>query len=240
MGPPLGQLLLYMLIPAGVTLAGAAAAFAGSPGAGVRSALHHAAAGAVFAAAAGELVVELVARRRLAPLAIGFAAGATLMLIVGVAGDRIERAAGEGSGQSAGLLATVGIDVVVDGIVAGIGFALGSSSGLVFVAAFSLEMAFLGVTTAVELRGSGRLLAAGGPVGLALLLLLGSVAGHFLGGLSGFGFEIVLAFALAVLVYLVTEELLVEAHEQRQTPLLASFFFVAFLGILVLDVALGG
>ncbi len=241
MAPSLGLLVLYLLIPAGVSLAGTAVALIREPSASARSALHHLAAGAIFAAAAGELVVELVSKKRLLALVIGFLAGAVAMLLVRVASDRIERAAGEGPRRQAGLLATIGIDVFVDGIVTGIGFALGAGSGLVFIAAFALEMAFLGATTAIELRAAGgsRRTVAAGPTTLATLLIVGGIAGHFLGRLSGFGFDTVIAFALAVLVYLVTEELLVEAHEEKETPVMAAFFFVSFLGILALDIAIG-
>jgi ZIP family zinc transporter len=40
---------------------------------------------------------------------------------------------------------------------------------------------------------------------------------------------------LIALLYLVTEELLVEAHEQPDTPLVASMFFVGFLALLMIE-----
>lgn len=240
MTPSLPHLLLYMLIPVGVVVAGSAAALFGSPSGNLRSALHHAAAGALFAAAAGELVVELVAKHRLAPLIVGFVAGAAVMLCVRVVADRVEAKAAAGVGKAAGLLAALAVDVFVDGVVVAIGFAIGQASGVVFVVAFSLEMAFLGLTTAVELdsTGASRRTVLAGPALLGALLLLGSVAGHFLSRVSGFGFDAIVAFATAVLVYLVAEELLVEAHEEKDAPLLTSFFFLAFLGVLSLDIAL--
>ncbi len=243
--PTLTEVVGFLLIPAGVALAGAAASLAHEPGATVRSALHHAAAGAILAAAAAELVVEVVAQARLVAVVLGFAAGAALMLAVSSASRRIEAGARQGPRRVAGFLATVGIDVYVDGVVVGIGFAIAQSSGLVLVAAFALEMAFLGSTTAIELRAAGarRRAIALGPGVLAAFLVLGGITGYYLGALSGFLFELVLAFALAVLVYLVSEELLVEAHREREasgeTPLLAASFFIAFLAILALDIALG-
>ena len=39
------------------------------------------------------------------------------------------------------------------------------------------------------------------------------------------------------LLYLVTEKLLVEAHEQPDSPLISAMFFVGFLGLLLLDEA---
>lgn len=239
--PSLGRLLLYILIPAATMLAGAAAGSWRTPSTRVRSALHHLAAGGLLAAAAGELVVELASEHHLAALALGFAAGAIVMLLVRVVAERVEQAGGgRGLSAVAGLLGAIGVDVFVDGVVVGIGFALGSSSGLVFVIAFAVEMAFLGVTAAVEIAatGGGKKLVAAGPATLAGFLVLGSIAGHFLGGLSGFAFETVIAFATAVLIYLVAEELLVEAHEEKEAPLMAGFFFAGFLAILLLDFGL--
>lgn len=41
------------------------------------------------------------------------------------------------------------------------------------------------------------------------------------------------------LLYLVTEELLVEAHEKPDTPLISATFFVGFLGLLLVEEILG-
>ena len=43
-----------------------------------------------------------------------------------------------------------------------------------------------------------------------------------------------LAFALAALLYLVTEELLAEAHETPDVPLVTALFFAGFLRFLLL------
>lgn len=44
----------------------------------------------------------------------------------------------------------------------------------------------------------------------------------------------VLAFGTAALLYLVVEELLVEAHEETETPILSAMFFLGFLGLYIL------
>ena len=222
-------------------LAGAGVGAWREPGRRLRSALHHLAAGGLLAAASGELVVQLAGEHHLAALAIGFAAGAAVMLLVRAVADRVERiGGGRGLTAAAGLLAAIAVDVLVDGVVVGIGFSISSGSGLVFVVAFAVEMAFLGITAAVAIAagGGGTPLVLAGPATLASFLIAGAVVGHFLGGLSGFGFEAVVAFATAVIIYLVAEELLVEAHEEREAPLMASFFFVGFLGLLLLDFGL--
>ena len=48
-----------------------------------------------------------------------------------------------------------------------------------------------------------------------------------------------LTFGLIALLYLVTEELLVEAHEHPDSPLITAMFFVGFLGLLMIEEVLG-
>ena len=43
------------------------------------------------------------------------------------------------------------------------------------------------------------------------------------------------AFGLIALLYLVTEELLVEAHEAPEGPIVTSMFFIGFLALLMLE-----
>jgi ZIP family zinc transporter len=72
--------------------------------------------------------------------------------------------------------------------------------------------------------------------GLGLLALVGAVAGSLLlGNLSGGALDVVLAFGVAALLYLVTEELLVEAHEREDTPWVTALFFIGFLVLFVLE-----
>jgi ZIP family zinc transporter len=71
--------------------------------------------------------------------------------------------------------------------------------------------------------------------GTSLMLLVGAGIGTtVLRGASGNLLEIVLSFGLAALLFLVTEELLTEAHEETETPLLTLAFFVGFLLFLLL------
>jgi len=48
------------------------------------------------------------------------------------------------------------------------------------------------------------------------------------------GLDLVLSFGLAALLFLVTEELLVEAHEAEEKPWLTAMFFGGFLLFLIL------
>ena len=50
--------------------------------------------------------------------------------------------------------------------------------------------------------------------------------------------EAVLSFGLAALLYLVTEELLREAHEERESAIGTAMFFLGFLIFLVIGMTL--
>ena len=65
---------------------------------------------------------------------------------------------------------------------------------------------------------------------------LGAALGAaFLHNLSGAALESVLAFGCAALLYLVIEELMVEAHEEKETPAQTAMFFVGFILLLVTE-----
>ncbi len=66
--------------------------------------------------------------------------------------------------------------------------------------------------------------------------MAGSVVGvTLLAGVSAVTLAAVLAFGAVALMYLVTEELLVEAHQGSESPWIASTFFIGFLVYLVID-----
>ncbi|MFN8111342.1 MAG: transporter [Thermoleophilia bacterium] len=217
--------------PLVATVAGAVAATVRTPSAHLRGGVQHVAAGAVFAAVASELVFELVSARRVWPIVIGFGIGTLLMLVVRQVAERVE-ASGEGTAAVAGLITAIGVDVFMDGLVLGIGFAAGSRGGLLLTFALTLEMVFLGLTVATAL--GGERVAAGRVVGttaaVALLLPVGALLGSTAGHLSHNVVLGLIAFASAALLYLVTEELLVEAHNAPDGPVATGAFFLAFLG----------
>jgi ZIP family zinc transporter len=71
--------------------------------------------------------------------------------------------------------------------------------------------------------------------GLFSLIVVGAAVGAwFTPLLSGTLLDLVLSFGLAALLFLVTEQLLVEAHKEPETPFSTSLFFVGFLGFLLL------
>lgn len=234
----IGTLLSFTVFPvAAIVLGGVVAAFR-APGPGLSSAIQHFAAGAVFSAVAAELVFDLLNRDKLVPLLIGFTVGTTLMLLIKLLTQKVEES-GEGAQQAAGITATSAIDVFVDGLVIGIGVAAGAGGGLLLTIALTLEVVFLGVAVSSQLVGGGaaRWKAIVAAVGLGMALAIGAIGGGLVaGGLSGSAKDALIAFGAAALLYLVTEELLVEAHEIREGPLMTVSFFVAFLLILALEI----
>lgn len=221
--------LLYTLIPVALaTVSGTLAAFR-PPGPKLRSFVQHFAAGVVFAAAAGELLPEEIHKHSPIALIIGSALGIAVMLAVKWLSQKASGAIS--------LIAVVGVDVLIDGIVLGLGFAVGAKQGLLLTFALSIELLFLGlsVSAALSQANASRRRIIITTAGIALLLPLGTAVGTPLGGLSDSILAGLFAFGLVALLYLVTEELLVEAHEVEDNPLITAIFFVGFFLLIVID-----
>ncbi|WP_073976879.1 transporter, partial [Erythrobacter donghaensis] len=139
------------------------------------------------------------------------------------------------------LLAAIGIDILVDGLVLGLAFVAGEKAGLLLTIALTLEVLFLGLTLTDELAETyrSRLRIIVIVSALALLLPIGALAAVPVAALSPVMIAGFLSFGLMALLYLVTEELLVEAHEKPDTPLISSMFFVGFLALLTLEEMMG-
>lgn len=73
---------------------------------------------------------------------------------------------------------------------------------------------------------------------MAALLVVGAVLGAGLSSvLRGSPLVCVLAFSAAALLYLVTEELFVEAHETPETPLTTAVFLLGFIVLFQIESA---
>lgn len=229
--------LLYAMFPALALVAGALLAAVRPPTARMRSVFQHAAAGIVFAAVAGEVLPEAKATHSVPGIIFGFAAGVGLMLLVRTLASSPESSSEEPASPRS-LVITVGIDLVVDGLLVGVGVAAGAEVGLLVTIALTCEVLFLGLAAAAALSRAGVRPLQGVAVacGMGAVLVVSALVGTVvLQGLSGAPFAAVLGFGCAALLYLVTEELLVEAHEEPETPLTTAAFFVGFLALLVLE-----
>lgn len=237
---PVRNVVVASPLPMLSTIVGAGWAARRPPSVRVRSAIQHVAAGLVFAVAATELIPDLTEAHDAFAVIPGFAVGIAFMLGLRLAGDRAERT---GKGDAVLVtLAVVAIDVLVDGILIGIGFAEGGSAGPLLAVALTVELLGLGVALAIPLGEGGRSQQATvvTTAAVASLLLVGGLLGALLfSHLSSGLLSAVLAFATVALLYLVTEELLTEAHELPDSPALTTAFFVGFLAILLLSFAAG-
>ncbi len=136
-----------------------------------------------------------------------------------------------------GMLAAIVIDLLLDGILIGLGVRLGAKQGLILAIALTLEILFLALSVTSELRDGGMT-----PVQatltctmLGLTTAVGAIGGAaLLGGVSSSAMSAILGVGAAALLYLVVEELLVEAHEVKESMLLSANFFLGFILIYIL------
>ena len=229
--------LLLMAVPALVALAGGVLAAVWSPSHSTRSMIQHFAAGVVLAALAVEVLPE-IGREHPTPWHViaAFGAGSLFMYGLKLWTMRLEHAAEQRAAQSGsavadastGLLLATFIDVAMDGFIIGAGFAAGGETGMVLALGLSVELLFLGMALVSDALRGWRIVAIAGALGVTVLA--GALIGHaLLAGVSGDTIATVLAFSAAALLYLVTEELLMEAHEVEEKPFFTLVLFGGFL-----------
>ncbi|MFW2853798.1 ZIP family metal transporter [Sphingomonas sp. TX0543] len=197
--------ILYTLFPLAAVIIGAVLSVVRRPGPAFVSGMQHLAAGVVFAAAASEVLPQI--KHGASPVAtlIGGLVGLGVMLLLKVLEGRAK--------GPVAMLGAVGIDIFVDGLVLGLAFLAGEKAGLLLTVALTLEVMFLGLTVTAELGETivSRWRIVGITAALGLLLPFGAwiaapVALFPPTVIVGF-----LSFGMVALLYLVTEELLVEA-----------------------------
>ncbi len=235
----LASVLTYAMFPVAAAITGAIIASFRQPGARLRSIIQHFAAGVVFSVVAVELLPDVVREHRPVQVVIGFALGVVAMLCIrSLTGKAEEKEIKSGETKlPLAMLVAVAVDVLVDGFLIGIGFAAGAKEGKLLTLALTVELLSLGLAVVVSLSkaGAARMKAIVIVALLSGLIIIGATVGAtLLSGLSDAALEIVLSFGLAALLFLVTEELLVEAHEEPETPLATATFFAGFLLFLVL------
>lgn len=226
------QAVVYTLIPLLALVLGAIVTVIRPPSAAVKSGIQHFAAGVVFAAAASEILPDVKQGGSILAVAIGAGLGIVVMLLIKQAGRRVTGALG--------MAAVTGIDILVDGLVLGISFTAGVRQGLLLTIALTIEILFLGLTLTAQFIETiaSRWKAVALAVAIGLALPLGALAGGPIATLPDPVVTGFYAFGLIALLYLVTEELLVEAHEHEDTPLISAMFFVGFVLLILLEAAL--
>lgn len=216
---------------------GGAVAVIRTPSPALVSGVQHLAAGIVMAAVAGEVLPELQASGPLSLMVIGFATAVALLLVM----SRFEGDGDAAGGVPVGFLAVIGVDLLIDGLLVGASAAVSAGTATIITVALTAEVLFLGLAAALQLMrcGMSRVAAAAVTAGLSLVVAVGAIVGALLlADASAPVLTFVLAFAAAALLWLVVEELLVEAHETPERPWMAAMFFIGFLALFCLE-ALG-
>lgn len=236
----ISTIILFTLIPLTTFVSGGVISVLFKTSSAFRSIILHFAAGVIFSVVAVELLPDIVERHQPLYVIIGFALGTLLMLLVK------EFAESDSSQVHSNLVlkqlpiafvVAIGVDVFIDGLLLGIGFVSGQKAGMLLTFAIALEMFSMGMATALELLSNGiskskTILYI---VSLSSLFIVSALLGATLfQNLEGRWMEMVLSFGLSALLYLVTEELLVEAHEDEDKPLYTATFFLGFLVFLIL------
>jgi ZIP family zinc transporter len=232
-------ILMFTLIPVIAVIAGGTVSAYRQPSRGIRVTIQHFAAGVVFSAVALQILPELVLKLRILPLVFGFSLGVVFMIGAGRILDKLT--SGISGSQRAGsrsLAFASGIDMFIDGLLLGVSFGIGKRQGIMITIALTIEMLLLGLSVASSMVSDrttrGRIIAI--TTVLAFCVILGAaLGGLLLEGLSGAGLVSVLAFATSAFLYLVTEELLVEAHKAPDTTFATTMFFVGFLLMMVIE-----
>ena len=227
------QAVAFTLIPVVAVLIGSLFAVSRRPSDAFVSAMQHLAAGVVFAAAAAEILPQVMHEGSPIATFTGGALGIVVML-------SLKALEGRASGPIA-MLGAVAVDILIDGLVLGLAFVAGGKAGVLLTIALTLEVLFLGLTVTTELgetiKSKARII--GITMGIALLLPIGAAIATPVATFPPVVIAGFLSFGLMALLYLVTEELLVEAHEKPDTPLISAMFFIGFLGLLLIEEVLG-
>ncbi len=219
----------YVWIPALAIVLGAAITLWFTPGPLFRSSVQHLAAGVVFATAAAELLPDILHEASMLTTLIGGTAGVMVMLAIRKLEDLVK--------GPLGTLTAIGVDVLVDGLVLGIGITAGPRAALLLTIAVTFEVLLLGLTSAVAMDGVIRSFGRRALIilGLALLVPAGALLATPVEAMPDQIRLGVLTFGLVALLFLVTEELLVEAHEVEERSWVTALFFVGFLGLVLMD-----
>jgi ZIP family zinc transporter len=215
----MNNMYISMLIPAVVSVFGGLLAVVWNPSHHTRSLIQHFAAGVVLAALAVEVLPEL--GREHAPgwiLIASFTIGGLVMYAMKLWSIRME-ATTEGLSKS---------EQWNYGFIIGAGFAAGANTGLVLALGLSVELLFLGLSLVSETIKGWRVAII--TSFLAGVVLACTFLGYFLlKGASISSISAILAFGVAALLYLVTDELLIEAHEVEEKPSSTLWLFAGFL-----------
>jgi ZIP family zinc transporter len=232
----------FNLIPCLAALAGGIVTLIRPPGERMRNVIMHFAAGVVFALVAVELLPDIVERHAPLEVGIGFAAGTILMLGIRAWSQRLESRSPITTGTiPSGFVVAMGVDFLVDGVLLGLGTLAGERVGTLMAIVLSVELFSLGGAVVSRIGGEG--VSTGKQFAVLASMVVTFLVGVYgaqrlLGDASPELLVVFLSFGLSALLFLVTEELLSEAHETEDTLLSTSMFFTGFLGFLLFEMSI--
>lgn len=235
--PHWGLLLVFSCVPGVLICIGSLITFIKQPSAKLSSAIQHLAAGIIVAVVAVELIPMITNNEKQWLLVIGFAVGVATMLCIDSFSNKVGGKPQTGAFPWT-MIAAIGTDLFIDGILVGVSFLAKERSGLIIAIALSLETLFLGLSLTIKMikdkiSFAHQMLVI---ISLAITIPIGALIGYFAIAATGPMFRaVVLSFGVAALLYLVTEELLTEAHEIPDTKFAISSFFVGFLLVLLIS-----
>lgn len=233
------RIILFSLIPVFTMITGGVISIIKKPTGNFRSLVLHFAAGVVFSVVGVEILPDVIKYHSPVQTIIGFTLGfLTMMAVRKLMEGNAEKKKNMRQGKlPLSLLVAVAVDIFVDGLLLGIGFSAGKSEGMLLAFALSGELLSLGMATASDLTDNKISNSKSIIIIIILALVFFSSAvlgGTFLHNLSPDILDFILSFGISALLFLVAEELLVEAHEERETVWHTSAFFLGFLLFMIL------
>jgi len=233
MNTPIAVSIGYAAIGGASVIVGSGYASLRTLTARTRSLIQHGAAGTVLAG----LVIDIFAKLEQRPHQVLFTG---IGMLVGLGGMLAIRGflGSDEEGGAAALLVTVLTDILVDGVLIGLSAALGSGTGLLFAIALAPEMGLLGVTAAQQLRERwpARQVFLGG-IAIGVAITGAGALGWLVAQANPATHTAVLGVGASVIVYLILEELLREAHETDTGPIEVAVLFGAFLPLFLTGIA---
>lgn len=228
------SVFLYALIPFIAFILGGIVAKIKEPSNIWRSIIQHFTSGVVFAVVAIDLLPDIIKSHAHYEMVIGFSCGVILMLLIRAYAEKVE--ANQHNHQQATLpiamLGTVAVNVIVDGFLIGASFVVNEQTGQFLSIALGLEMLLLGLALSVSLSQT-KLHWLSSTLIITLLastVVISAVLSHLLVQfMPSSGITLVMAFGLASLMYLITEELLHEAHKLPDNAYITATFFIGFI-----------
>jgi zinc transporter, ZIP family len=234
------SVLSYALIPCATFILGGLVATIRQPSNTWRSIIQHLTSGVVFAVVAVDLLPGIIKSHEPFEVATGFSCGVILMLLIRAYAEKVdaEQHKNAQNGTPIAMLGAVGVDALVDGFLIGVSFAASEQTGQFLTIALGLEMFSLGLALSTSLYLAKlrwyviQLIVSA----LAAVVVISALLSHLMiQYIPTTSIPLLLAFGLAALLYLVTEELLHEAHQLPDNAYITATFFIGFLLFLILS-----